>query len=82
MARVLRAIGSQTYVIVPGLVPAKIHPLDLLRLLARILATGMGCRKYGPDGGAYSTNVSLSGYCCQYIFLRLAFLLHKSNRHQ
>ena len=49
MARVLRAIGNQTYVIVPVLVPAKIHPLDLLRLLARILATGMGCRKYGPD---------------------------------
>ena len=40
MARVLRAIGSQTYVIVPGLVPAKIHPLDLLRLLVRILVTG------------------------------------------
>ena len=30
MARVLRAIGNQTYVIVPVLVPAKIHPLDLL----------------------------------------------------
>ena len=26
MARVLRAIGNQTYVIVPVLVPAKIHP--------------------------------------------------------
>ena len=50
MARVLRAIGNQTYVIVPVLVPAKIHPLDLLRLLARILATGMGCRKYIFDG--------------------------------
>ena len=68
MARVLRAIGNQTYVIVPVLVPAKIHPLDLLRLLARILATGMGCRKYGPDGGAYSTNVSLSGYAVNISF--------------
>ena len=34
MARVLRAIGNQTYVIVPVLVPAKIHPLDLLRLFS------------------------------------------------
>ena len=32
MARVLRAIGNQTYVIVPVLVPAKIHPLDYSRL--------------------------------------------------
>ena len=38
MARVLRAIGNQTYVIVPVLVPAKIHPLDLLRLLAHSFA--------------------------------------------
>ena len=37
MARVLRVIGNQTYVIVPVLVPAKIHPLDLLRLLAVFL---------------------------------------------
>ena len=47
MARVLRAIGSQTYVIVPGLVPAKIHPLDLLRLFPGFDASaGMDRRQF------------------------------------